>query len=130
MNLTTFRKPLAGIVLAGGLLVSGAGIASAETGATGSTAPEPATEQVCLRAAHLWDRLETFDDHLHDHYRQLVERRDKAAAAGHTDLAAKLTVRLEKLADRHERVEAAMVKIHDKVADKCAIPDVAPTPLA
>lgn len=129
MNTKPFRKPLAAIVLAGGLLVGRAGIAAAETGSTGATT-EPTTEQRCERAQHVWERLETFDDRLHSSYQRIVALRDKQAAAGHTELAAKLTVRLEKLADRHERVEALMVKIHDKVADKCTLPDAAPTPLA
>ena len=130
MNTKNFRKPLAGIILAGGLLVGGAGMASAETGQSGgtATATRATTEQRCQRAEHVWDRLKAVDDHLHDNYQRLVALRDKEAAAGHTELAAKLTTRLEKLKARDERVEARMVKLHDKVAAKCTTTDVAPTP--
>jgi hypothetical protein len=119
MNTKYFRKPLAGIILAGGLLVGGAGMASAETGQSGgtATATRATTEQRCQRA-----------EHVHDDYQRLVALRDKEAAAGHTELAAKLTTRLEKLKARDQRVEARMVKLHDKVAAKCTTADVAPTP--
>lgn len=133
MNTNTLRMPLAGIVLAGGLLIGGAGIASAETGSTGAPpqlpTEQPATAQRCARAQHLWERHESFDDHLHDNYQRLVALRDAEAAAGHTQLAARLTARLERLKAFDQRVEARMVTLHDKIAEKCDhAPGRAPAP--
>jgi len=128
MNITSFRKTLAGVVLAGGLLVGAAATASAETGSTGATT-KPTAEQRCERAQHVWERLEAFDERLHENYQRLGTLRDKQAAAGHANVAAKLTTRLDKIKDRHGRVEARMVKVHDKAAGTCTLPEVAPTPL-
>ena len=129
MHTNTLRKPLAGIVLAGGLLLGGAGIASAETGSTGAP---PATEQPtaargCALAHHLWTRLESFDDHLHDNAQRLAALRDEEAAAGHPQLASRLTTRLERLQSFDQRVEGRMTTLHDRIATRCgAAPAGAP----
>ena len=128
MNKNLFRKSIAGIVLAGGLLAGTAGIAAAESG-TG-TAPKPPTEQLCKRAQTTWERLKALDEKLHQHYRKLVELRDKAVAEGRTELADKLTQRLDRVKDRHERIEAKLKEIHDKGVGKCTIPESAAAPLS
>jgi tryptophanyl-tRNA synthetase len=129
VNKNFFRSSIAGIVLSGGLLAGTAGIAAAETGST--TTPErPSTEQVCQRASTAWQRLLTLDEKLHEHYQKVVALRDKAAAEGKTELAAKLTQRLERVKERHLRVEAKLKEIHAKGAAKCNIPEPVTTDLA
>jgi TolA-binding protein len=121
MNTNLFRKSIAGLVLAGGLLAGTAGIAAAETGSTGTT-QKPTQEQVCRRASQVWDRLQALDEKLHQHYRKIVALRDKAEAEGKTELAEQLTQRLERVKDRHERIETKLKELRDKAADKCNLP--------
>ena len=128
MKTTLVRKSIAGLVLAGGLIAGTAGIAAAETGSTGTT-QKPTQEQVCRRASHVWDRLKALDEKLHEHYRKLVALRDKAQAEGKTELAEQLTQRLERVKDRHERIEAKLKELHDKAVDKCQLPEPELAPL-
>jgi len=127
MSKNLFRKSIAGIVLAGGLIAGTAGIAAAE-GSTATT-ERPNQEQLCKRAQTTWERLRALDEKLHEHYRKLVALRDRAAAEGRTELADKLTQRLDRVKERHERIEAKLKEIHDKVAGKCAIPEPETAPL-
>ena len=127
MSKNLFRKSIAGIVLAGGLIAGTAGIAAAE-GSTATT-ERPNHEQLCKRAQTTWERLKALDQKLHEHYRKLVTLRDRATAEGRTELADKLTQRLDRVKERHERIEARLKEIHDKVADKCAIPEPETAPL-
>lgn len=128
MRTNVFRKTIAGLVLAGGLVAGTAGLAAAETGTTSPSTP-PTQEQVCHRAEVVWQRLQKLDDRLHERYQKLVALRDKAAAEGHTDLAAKLTQRLERLKEHHLKVEAHLKQLHDKAADRCSLPDATTAPL-
>lgn len=125
------RNAVVCLALTGGVVAGTAGIASAEGDgtATGSTG-RPSQEQVCDRAQDVWQRLIKIDERLHEHYRKLVALRDKAAAEGKTELAERLTQRLERTKAHHERVEARLKQLHDKAASWCTLPDVpAPNPL-
>ena len=124
MATSFFRKSIAGIVLAGGVLAGTAGIAAAETGTTPPN--RPTQEQICERAGNAWDRLVALDARLREHYQKLGALRDKAAAEGKTELAEKLTQRMQVLKNRHELVVQRMKNLHDRYADKCDVPE-APT---
>ena len=128
MNHSRFRKSIAGLVLAGGLVAGTAGIAAAQT-ASPTTAAPATQQQRCQKAEATFDRLKALDDKLHDHYAKLVTLRDQATDAGKTDLAAKITQRLDRIKDRDGRIEARLTKIHDKYVDKCSIPEPNITPL-
>jgi len=125
------RKSIAGLIIAGGLIAGTAGIAAAETGTpagTGTASPAR-TEQVCKRVESAFDRLKALDEKLHDHYSKLVAARDKAVADGNTALAAKLTTRLDRVKDRHQRIETKLKKVHDRVQDRCTLGDPTLAPL-
>jgi hypothetical protein len=128
MHKNFIRSSIAGIVLAGGLLAGTAGIAAAGTGSTATT-QKPSTEQICQRANTAWSRLSTLDEKLHEQYQKVVTLRDNAAAAGKTELAAKLTQRLDRAKDRHTRIEARLKEIHDKGVARCNIAEPVPTDL-
>lgn len=119
MATSFFRKSIAGIVLTGGVIAGTAGIASAEGD---TTTTRPTQEQICERAAGAWDRLVAFDARLKEHYQKLGELRDEAAAAGRTELADKLTRRMEVLKNRHDLVVQRMKNLHDRAAEKCQLP--------
>jgi hypothetical protein len=120
MATSLFRKTIAGIALAGGVLAGSAGIASAEAG----TEPQrPTQEQVCQKAGVVWERLVAFDGKLHEQYRKLGEARDKATAEGKTELAEKLTQRMARLKNRHDVLVERMRNLHDRVAEKCELSD-------
>jgi hypothetical protein len=129
MSMTRIHKSIAGVALAGAVLLGGAGVAAAQT----STEPAPPanTEQLCRRAHFVWERLTDVDQALRVHHHRVTERRDQAAAAGHDDLAAAIDRRLARIRDRDERVVARMKAVHDRVAGRCAdLPDAAAEPLS
>jgi TolA-binding protein len=124
------KKILAGALLAGTLTIGGASIASAQSDSaptTSTTTARPTNEQLCQRAQNVWQRLQTFDERLRDHHDKLVELRDKAAAAGKTDLVAKIDTRLERVQSANERIVNRMQQLHDKAQGRCEIaaPDTA-----
>lgn len=134
MNNNRIRKSIAGLVLASGLVAGSAGLAAAETGsttapATGSTTAPATQEQRCQKAEKAFDRLKALDEKLHDRYANLVKRRDQATDAGKTELAAKITKRLDLVKDRDGRIDAKLKQIHDKTVGKCPIPEPNPTPV-
>lgn len=119
---TTLRKTIAGLALGGGLLLGSAGVASA-TGTT-TTDPNPpaaatAAPAKCERAEHVWERLVKLDQRLREQYRKLEAARDKAQAAGKTDLVAKIDKRLDTLKDRHAKIVERATELHDRIADRC-----------
>jgi hypothetical protein len=127
MATSFFRKSIAAIALSAGVVAGTAGIAAAETGSTGGTgATRPTQEQICQKASTVWERLVQIDGRMHEHYEKVRAARDKAAAEGKTDLAAKLTQRMETIKNRHDKLAARLTTLHDRAATRCSLPD-APT---
>ena len=111
------RKAVAGFALAATLLTGTAALAGAVE--PDATKAKPSTEQVCAKAEQVWDRLVQLDGKAREAYAKLEAARDKAAAAGKTELASRLTKRLETLRTKHAKLVERAQKLHDKAADRC-----------
>lgn len=116
MNL---KKILAGATLAAALSVGTAGVAAA---AEPPERREPSTEHVCAKAKQRVERLQAANTRLGEMKTKLGTARERAVAAGKTDVVARIDARLAKIEEHHGKVDARIDEIRDKVAGRCELP--------
>ncbi len=118
------RKFIATVALAGTVIVgAGSGAFAGTTSPPRDPAAAAAAKEArCARAPELIARIKANQDKRDAAVTKLQDAQAKAAAAGKTDLVAKIEARIAKVKTRAEKAANRLAKIEAKVAEKCPKP--------